>query len=45
MIKRLTLFIVAVVVLGVALAAGVSYAGVTDIYDSKHDLGTPANPT
>jgi len=45
MIKRLRLLIVAVGVLGMALAAGVSYAGFTDIYGSAHDTGSPSSPT
>ena len=45
MIKRLTLLLIAVGVLCVALAAGVSYAGFTDIYGSAHDTGSPGSPT
>jgi predicted CXXCH cytochrome family protein len=45
MFKRLVVFSVIVGVLGMALAVGVSYAGPGDIYGSKHDLGSPGNPT
>jgi len=45
MIKRLGLLIVAVGALGTALAAGVGYAGFTDIYGSAHDTGSPGSPT
>ena len=45
MFRRFALLIVAVGALGTALAAGVGYAGFTDIYGSAHDTGSPGSPT
>ena len=31
--------------LALALGAGAAFAGISDIYDTDHDVGTPGNPT
>ena len=44
MTRRLVALLVVLSVLGTALA-GVSYAGISDIYGTAHDLGSAGNPT